>query len=352
MRHERRSYSPWQGAQAPRRILFVRFHALGDVSLVLPAASHVARLWPEAAVDLLTMPPADELAAATPLFRQVLTLHSVRSRSERIAGAIRTGLEIRARRYDIIVDLQRNYVSRIIRRLSGAPCWSEFDRFSQIPATERVLSTIALAGVEHPAHDIPVPVRDSVTMAGRRLLEREGWDGSTKLVVFNPAGLWTTRNWPISSYVELYRLWAQHEPVRVLVLGTERVREKSAQIARESGMNLIDLAGKTSAGEAFAILRLAAVIVTEDSGLMHMAWAAGVPIVALFGSSRTGWAAPQGERAVCLDSSDLDCGCCMEPACRFGDVHCLTRRAPPDVLGAALRLLDQVHTQRAPTCSG
>jgi ADP-heptose:LPS heptosyltransferase len=78
---------------------------------------------------------------------------------------------------------------------------------------------------------------------------------------------------------------------------------------------------------------------------MHMAWAAGVPVVALLGSTRSDWSAPQGDRAACLDSADLGCGCCVEPACRFGDVHCLRRRAPNGVLDSALALLARIHTQ-------
>jgi ADP-heptose:LPS heptosyltransferase len=263
----------------------------------------------------------------------------------RVIGAIRIGLSLRKQKYDLTIDLQRNRLSRIIRIVSGAPSWSEFDRFSPLPAHARVISTLALAGIGNPAHEIPVPCSESASKRGRRILEEAGWDGSTKLVVFNPAGAWATRNWPLSRYVELYRLWSMHEPVWVLVLGTDRLREKGSFFAREGGMNVINLAGKTTAGEAFAVLRQAAVIVSEDSGLMHMAWAAGVPIVALFGSTRSDWSAPQGERAVCLDSADLECGCCMEPACRFGDVHCLTRRTPDGVLDSALALLARIHTQ-------
>ena len=202
--------------------------------------------------------------------------------------------------------------------------------------------------MESPAHEIPVPLSETVSETALRLLGDEGWDGSTRLVVFNPAGLWESRNWPISSYVELYRLWSARENVRVLVLGTDSVRARGERIARESGMGVINLAGKTTAGEALALLRHAAIIITEDSGLMHMAWAAGVPIVALFGSTRSDWSAPQGDRSVCLDSTDLECGCCMQPACRFGDVHCLTRRSPRDVLEAAFGLLGRLHQESQP----
>jgi len=343
--NERRSFSPWSAPHTPRRALLIRFHALGDVALVLPCAAHLARRWPDAQIDLLTGSPADALAEAVPVFHSVMTLPQASGRSKRLFDALRAGLSLRARKYDIVIDLQRNHVSRIIRILSGAPAWSEFDRYSPTPAPVRILSTVSRAGVADPLHEIPVPISSGRIESGRRLLADCGWDGSTKLIVLNPAGLWRTRNWPLSSYVELYRLWSMREQIRALVLGTDRVAEKGAFIARESGAGVINLAGKTTPGEAFAILRHAALIVSEDSGLMHMAWAAGLPIVALFGSSRSDWSAPQGERAVCMDSSDLECGCCMEPACRFGDVHCLTRHSPGAVLEAALGLLERVRTQ-------
>lgn len=345
---ERRSFSPWDSRDSPPRVLLIRFHALGDVAIVLPSAVHCARRWPASTIDMLTMAPAAGLAEAVPVFHTVLTIPAASGRAGRILSAVRTGLSIRRRKYDLVIDLQRNYVSRLIRMISGAPSWSEFDRFSPLPAPARVLSTISGAGLESPRHEIPVPVSVRATETALRLLTGEGWDGSTKLVVFNPAGLWQTRNWPISSYVELYRLWSAREHIRVLVLGTDRVRERGERIARGAGMHVINLAGKTTAGEALAVLRHAAIIVTEDSGLMHMAWAAGVPILALFGSSRSDWSAPQGDLAVCMDSADLECGCCMEPACRFGDVHCLTRRSPRDVLEAALELLGRVHRESQP----
>jgi len=344
-RTEHRSISPWDSPDPPRRVLLIRLHALGDVALVLPAAAHLVRRWPGASFDLLTAPPADSLAEITGLFRSVLRLPSASGPLARFVGAIRMGLSLRRRKYDLTIDLQRNRLSRIIRILSGAPAWSEFDRFSPLPAHQRVLSTLSLAGIARAAHEIPVPCPEAPLSRGRRVLEEAGWDGSTRLVVFNPAGIWVTRNWPLSRYVELYRLWSMREPVRILVLGTDRMTEKGRYFALEGGMDVINLAGRTTPGEAFAVLRHASVIVSEDSGLMHMAWAAGLPIVALFGSTRSDWSAPQGDRAVCLDSADLECGCCMEPACRFSDVHCLTRRTAQEVLDATLDLLARIHTQ-------
>ena len=349
--NERRSNLPWTGPDPPRRALLIRFHALGDVALVLPAAAHLARRWPATRLDLLTCSPGDSLAVVTGGFGAVHTLPPGRGRIGRVLSAMCMGLSLRRRKYNLVIDLQRNHLSRLIRLICGPSSWSEFDRFSPLPAPVRVISTLSSAGIPDPLHEIPVPFTMESASAALRILGDSGWDGSTRLVVFNPAGLWETRNWPLSHYVELYRLWSLREPVRILALGTERIREKMAAISRETGGAVINLSGRTTPGEAFAILPHASVIVTEDSGLMHMAWAVGVPIVALFGSSNTVWSAPRGERAVCLDSSDLECGSCMASRCRFGDVRCLTRRSPGEVLESALALLDRVQatsqTQRS-----
>jgi len=338
-RRERRSHRPWRGADPPRRVLIIRLHAIGDVALVLPAASRVARAWPGARLDMLTAPTGREIAGSLTAFRNVLLLDVSGSPLRRIVGALRQGICLRKARYDVIIDFQRNYLTRIIRWVSGPTAWSEFDRFSPHSAAERTLSTLASCGVPHPAHDIPFPQSPGAIAAAAGRLAEAGWDGSTRLAVFNPAGLWATRNWPMENYVELLRLWRSREPVQVLILGTERVRERGEEIARRSGGGVINLAGETSGGEAFALLRHAHVIVTEDSGLMHMAWGAGVPVVALFGSTNSTWASPPAAHAVSLDSRDMPCGCCMEPSCVLGDVRCLARRTPGEVLRAATALL-------------
>ena len=83
----------------------------------------------------------------------------------------------------------------------------------------------------------------------------------------------------------------------------------------------------------------ASLVLTEDCGLMHMAWTSGVRTLALFGSSRHDWSAPLGGHSLCLHSGDLPCGACMDAVCRFGDVHCLTRYTPEHVVAEAERLV-------------
>ncbi len=75
---------------------------------------------------------------------------------------------------------------------------------------------------------------------------------------------------------------------------------------------------------------------------MHMAWVCGIPTLALFGSTRSDWSAPQGEHSLCLNSSDLECGNCLLEVCKYGDVHCLSRYTPEFVFEKSIGLLQRI----------
>jgi ADP-heptose:LPS heptosyltransferase len=123
------------------------------------------------------------------------------------------------------------------------------------------------------------------------------------------------------------------------VLGLRGIEARAQTLAAALGDSLLNLAGRTTAPEAMGIVQRAALVLTEDCGLMHMAWTSGVPTLALFGSSRHDWSAPLGPHSRCLHSGDLPCGSCMAAECRFGDVHCLTRYTPERVVAEAELLL-------------
>ena len=163
------------------------------------------------------------------------------------------------------------------------------------------------------------------------------------LVVLNPAGAFETRNWNMHNYVSFARLWLNEFPQTVfVVMGTSFIASKAEFLKEQLGNKLINLVEQTTPSDAFAILQQAKLVLSEDSGLMHLAWISGIPTVALFGSTRSDWSRPLGEHTFLLDSSDLPCGNCMLEVCKFGDVHCLTRYTPEQVFQHALNLIQKV----------
>jgi len=180
----------------------------------------------------------------------------------------------------------------------------------------------------------------------QRLLQEYGWQRGHGLVVWNAAGYGGSRSWGLDNYCEFARQWrATRNPrTQFVLLLLPALRERAQFIATSLGASCIDLTGKADQVEAFSILRECSLVLSEDSGLAHMAWVQGVPTLALFSSSRKDWSGPQGHWSDCLDSSDLPCGPCGAPICRYGDNRCLTRYTPAFVVTRAGALIDSLRT--------
>jgi ADP-heptose:LPS heptosyltransferase len=315
---------------------------MGDVVITLPYLDALRRQFPEARLDLLTRREVAEIPRRSGIFHAVHAIGGGRNRRlMQLSAAIRLPGLI-ATRYDIVADLQNDGISGRIRRALGPAAWCAFDRHSPSPAGTRTKDTLEQLnlGPLEPAFDIGPLSDDKSTDT----LRAHGWTGTESLVVLNPAGFFPSRNWPLENYIELARSWMTTVDPRCLfvLLGIERIADKARALSRALGDRCINLVGKTSPGDAFAIVARANLVISEDSGLMHMAWVNGVPTVALFGSSRSDWSRPLGEHSVCLHSGDLPCGCCLLETCKFGDTRCLTRYSPGQVLETAVSLLQKL----------
>ena len=345
-RTESISFRRWSSAKPPERILIIRLHAIGDVAITFPACAAFRSKFPEACIDFLTLETTAPFAASLEIFNTVHSFPLCRSKWERLRHAIAWAARLQQKRYQIVLDLQRNWVSRLLRVSAAPTAWAEFDRFSPRLAGLRTLDTFHRLVFSDLDLDFHLPVRTEVLQSARRILQRRGWHEGKPLVVLNPAGFWATRNWPLEYYSEFARLWLRDEDAMFLLIGTERISEKSRFLSDGLGSKLINLVGQTSLAEALGILQHVSFVLSEDSGLMHMAWVSGIPTLALFGSSRHDWSAPIGPHTYCLHSGDLPCGACMSATCKYDDVHCLTRHTPHAVYDLARQFIGQ-HLLRA-----
>jgi lipopolysaccharide heptosyltransferase II len=325
---ERQRFTPWRSSMPPESVLVIRMHAYGDVAITFPALVSFATKYPRTRIDYLTTQGPDSFVSSVDFINTVHSLPVCETTTQRIVAALRMGRRLRENHYDVVIDLQRNWVSRLVRILCRPRAFGEFDRFARTPAATRVLDTFHSIGFKGLALSYPVPIRHQLRSEARSTLLSKGWDGTTSLVIFNPGGFWASRNWPLENYLNLGDLWQKDGPVKFLLVGTQRIQEKARIIVQHFGEKAINLVGATTPAEAFACLQFVSCVISEDSGLMHMAWVSGIPTIALLGSSRHFWSTPLGPHTECLHSGDLECGACMEPACKYGDVHCLTRYSP------------------------
>jgi heptosyltransferase-2 len=148
--------------------------------------------------------------------------------------------------------------------------------------------------------------------------------------------------WPAAHYATLASALHRRDGLPVVLLGSgkEALLCHSIAAAAESGCRV--LAGQTSLLDAMALIAGARGMVSNDSGLMHVAAAFGVPQAAVFGSTSPLHTPPLNSRAQVLwlkDELKLDCSPCFDRVCRFGHTRCLTELEPQRVETALMRAL-------------
>lgn len=334
---------PWTKKGLPRSILCIRLQAMGDLVITLPYLQALRNSLPDSVrIDLLTREEVDSISRNIHLFNKVYSLGGGRNFKKIMLSTFLHLPKLLWQRYDVVLDLQNNIYSEIVRKAVRPAAWTVFDRFSPLPAGERTRLTIEAAGFGKIEMDNHFRLKNE--HFGLTILKNNGWNGTDQLVVLNPAGFVETRNWKVENYVQFARLWLARFPDTIfLILGIARIEEKAVVFKDALGDRLINLVSKTTPLEAFAVLQHTSFVLSEDSGLMHMAWVSGIPTMALFGSTKSMGPKPLGKHSFSLDSSDLPCGNCMQSVCQFGDVHCLTRYTPEMVFNHAIDLLKKIN---------
>lgn len=143
--------------------------------------------------------------------------------------------------------------------------------------------------------------------------------------------------WPASHYATLARSLHERFGLPVALLGSGKEAGLCEEIARAAPEACLPLAGKTRLIDAMAIIAGARGVVSNDSGLMHVAAAFGVPQVAAFGSTSPEHTPPLNPRARVLwlkEELQLDCAPCFERTCRYGHTRCLVDMSPQRVATA------------------
>lgn len=321
-----------------KRILVVKLSSLGDLFHALPAV-HGLRLGLGASVDWLTQTEYVPLVRCFDDVENVIRF----PRRHFFRNALPFLKAVRSRRYDLVIDLQGLLKSAFGGRFARAdrrigPSYSrEGARFLyDAVAGECNKNRHAVEEAMDVVRFLDLPVPDPVfPVTFPKVSLPEG----APRVAFIPRSRWETKNWPAARFVEVGRALLARAKASIYLLGSLGDLDACLGIQRALGRGVYNLCAQTSMVELGGFLQAMDLVVTVDSGPMHMAAALGKPVVAVFGATdarRTGPFGP-GHRIVTKD--DLDCRPCFSGSCRRHDIACLTNLPAEPVIEAALQAL-------------
>ena len=337
------------------KILLIRFSAIGDVVLTTPAIRVLRKRYPDAQIDMVVKPEIKSLLETNPHLNNLFTLPSPFSWRKLAVLAKR----LRSNHYNWIIDWQKHTKSYILEWLIGGkirryPKYS-VQRFflvyfkknyyrKVIPVPLRYLSALKPLEVEDDGQGAEIFIPEGVE---ERL--KKTWnlnDGA--YWVLAPGGGRATKRWPVSYFKRLADLMRKTLRLNLVVIGGEDDVSLCRQVLEGNWESSQNLCGKTSLQETAAVLKRSIGLVTNDTGVMHMASAFSKPVVALFGPTVKEFGFfPFRTPHVVLEKS-LDCRPCSfhgTNKCPRKHFSCMREIYPEEVLKAVSKFNDQFFQQ-------
>lgn len=332
----------------PEKILLIKLRAIGDVVMSTIVIDNLAAAFPDAAIDFLTEPAAAGVLLHHPALRKVVILdRKAWSRQGAIRQLKSNGAflrSIRAEKYDLVFDFFGNPRSALITAWSGATVRVGYNyRVRQLAYTKIVSSRAneiheadwhldALTALHIPIVSRQLHVATSAhdEAFAQDFLRSCGWP-EKRIVAINFYGGWPAKRWPLRRFAELADAIAQHYDVGFVVTWGPG-EESGAQQLRDMANVPLHLAPPTSLKQAAALLASVSLLVTTDSGPMHIAAAMNTPCVAIFGPTNPKLQGPYGSQHVVVRKEDLDCLCCNQLDCSH--TSCMGQLSVAHVLAA------------------
>jgi heptosyltransferase-2 len=330
------------------RFLIVTPSWVGDTVLAQPLFMRLLEHHPGAVIDVFAPPWVGPVLLRMPEVAEGIS-NPFGHGALRLTERWRVGRSLRPHGYDRAFVLPNSFKSALVPFFAGIPVRTGFvgearygllnDRRkldeNAVPLMVERFALLAEPRGAMPSRPLPQP-RLTVDPAQRQAtLSRLGLSLETPVAAFCPGAEYgPAKRWPAHHFAALAQR-LHDEGYQVWLLGSKNDAAVAAEINAKCGGICVQLAGQTSLDEVVDLLSCAARVVSNDSGLMHIAAALDRPMAALYGSSSPRFTPPLSNKAKVINLH-LDCSPCFQRVCPLGHFNCMMQMSPEQVHEALL----------------
>jgi heptosyltransferase-1 len=319
------------------KVLVIKMSSLGDLFHALPAV-HSLKAGLDAEIDWVVQQEYVDMAECFVDVDHVIPFF----RKGFVSNFGRFTKELRASEYDYIIDLQGLLKSAIVARLARGKrrIGPSFHRegaglFYSAIAGQRDKNRHAVDENMDVVRHLALEQLDPFFPVKFPAVEVSG---AHPRVALMPSSRWPTKNWPTERFLEVARRLQSERRASVFLMGSMRDEQACRYIENGLDGTVFNMVGKTGIAEAGGLLREMDLLIANDSGPVHMAVAAGTPVLALFGPTDPSRTGPYGNRNR-VESVSLPCRPCFSKSCRLKGMPCLTGVTVDKVVETALSML-------------
>lgn len=332
-------------------ILIVKLSAIGDVIHTLPSLAALRELYPEAHITWVVEEAAAGLVNNHPLLDAVLISRRKswiqylrKGEFSRPLREIRAFLrKLRKRPYDLVIDFHGLLKSALIVLLSGGKRKLGYDSMQELSglfynekipedmnkhAVDRYLDFPRHLGAKIAKAQFILPSDNATQTRMQSLLEKYHLENK-KFIAVNSVAYWETKLWDDEKFARLADSIKTKLNMEVVFTGS--AKESIEKITTRMQAKAVNLAGETTLPELAYLYQKALLLVTTDSGPMHLAAAVGTPVVALFGPTDPRRTGPYGDGHIII-RADLPCSPCLRKECPT--TKCMQDILPEHVMAA------------------
>jgi heptosyltransferase I len=370
------------------RILLIKLSAFGDVIHTLPLLPKLRRRYPSSRIDWLITPEHADIVRCHPALSNVIPFRrgdyaKFGRRWSATTGLVRLFKSLRRARYDLVIDVHGQFRSALCALASGASVRIGFDRprsdkpalasrgqhgwngaregswlvyTHHIPiptlsvhAVDRYLWLADILGLDNEPPDFSIHLPSEAAGRVDALLDRHYLAGRPLALVV-PGTLWETKHWQTTGFAEVARDLSR-KGFAVVIGGSRKDRRRCEAVAAGCP-TACDLSGQTSLAEFVVLAQRCAVVITNDSGPMHLAVALKKPVVSIFGPTDPVRIGPYGQPGSVVRAG-VPCSPCDLRKLRHcpHDHQCMKQVTPAQVIERLEQVLeDSVGGERPSLC--
>ena len=322
------------------KILVIAPSWVGDTMLMHPMLVRLKQRHPDSIIEVLAPAWTEELLQQMPEVSNTIT-NPFPHGAFQLAARIRLGLQLRNRYFDQAIVLPNSLKSALIPFFAGIPIRTGFKgemRYGLLNDIRKLdkqalpLMVERFAQLAEPAGDaiarpLPQPRLNVSTEARQLVLDKYLLKLDKPVAIFCPGAEYgPAKRWPIPYFAELAQRLKQ-QGYAVWITGSQKDKEIGDKIIALGNQDINNLCGITDLADAVTLLSCASLVVTNDSGLMHVAAALDRPMLALYGSSSPAFTPPLSQKAQIL-KIDISCSPCFKRECPLKHFKCMKNLTP------------------------
>ncbi|MFH1355272.1 MAG: lipopolysaccharide heptosyltransferase II [Candidatus Omnitrophota bacterium] len=340
-----------------KRILITRTDRIGDVLLSTPVIKAVRDRYPDAFIAMIVRPYSRDIVADNPYLDQVI-IYDKSGKEKSWCGSYRFARKLSKKKFDLAIILHPTNRMHLISFLAGIPRRVGYNRklgvlltdgikhtkqFGEKHELEYSLDLLKVLNIEPKERNLFMPLKGESEIWADELLEKEGIKKSHRLLVINPGASCPSKIWPGQRFAELANRLIEKYGFRIIVISGPKEITLVEKMVKGIDHPVVNLAGRTSVNQLASIVRRCELLISNDSGPVHIATAVGVPVISIFGRNQQGlsprrWG-PLGKRDRILHK-EVGCVECLAHDC-VKEFICLKAIEVEDVMKAVECILSE-----------